>query len=141
MSDTTSSLGPYNTPAAARGSSVTQAIMNCTNGMDTSNDEEEPHAKQTRYLKFTPAQLSQLIMACSTPVGHMSVPTQASLTSIAIAPSTAPAYVTNAKYEEICCKPIKPTYEGTEEDLMPFLLHLDIRRQDEGCPPRYIPYY
>jgi hypothetical protein len=135
MSDTTSSLGPYNTPMAAQGSSVTQAIMNYPNSIDTSNDREEPNVKQTRRLKFTPEQLSQLIMACSTPVGQMSVPTQASLTSIAIAPSTAPVYVTNAKYEEICCKPIKPLYEGTEEDLIPFLLHLDIRSQDEGWAP------
>jgi hypothetical protein len=28
-----------------------------------------------------------------------------------------------------------PTYDGTEADLMPFLLHLDIGRQDEGWPP------
>ncbi len=49
--------------------------------------------------------------------------------------STTPAYVTNANYEEISCKAIKLPYDGTEDDLMPFLLRLDIQHQDEGWVP------
>jgi hypothetical protein len=55
--------------------------------------------------------------------------------SVTASITNAPAYVTNAKYEEFCCKAIKPSYDGTEEDLMPFLLRLDIQRQDEGWAP------
>lgn len=44
-------------------------------------------------------------------------------------------YYSNAKYEEISCKPIKLSYDGTEENLIPFLTHLDIRRQNEGWAP------
>jgi len=46
-----------------------------------------------------------------------------------------PAYFNNAKYEDICCKPIKPFYDGTEADLMVFLLCIDIHCQDEGWAP------
>lgn len=37
----------------------------------------------------------------------------------------------NAKYEDIICRPIKPTYDGSPDTLIPFLNRLDIRRQDE----------
>jgi hypothetical protein len=46
-----------------------------------------------------------------------------------------PAYFNNAKYKDICCKPIKPFYDGTEADLMVFLLCIDIHCQDEGWAP------
>jgi len=55
--------------------------------------------------------------------------------SVTASITNAPVYVTNAKYEEICCKAIKPSYDGTEEDLMPFLLRLNIWCQDEGWAP------
>ncbi len=45
------------------------------------------------------------------------------------------AYFHNAKYIDISCHGIKPLYNGTKEDLMPFLLCLDIRHQDEGWAP------
>jgi hypothetical protein len=46
-----------------------------------------------------------------------------------------PEYYTNAKYEDLACKPIKPLYDGSPEQLVPFLNRLDIRRQDEGWYP------
>jgi hypothetical protein len=61
--------------------------------------------------------------------------TSGSPTSTLTQSSINPAYFNNAKYEDICCKPIKPSYDGTKSDLMPFLLRLDIRRQDEGWAP------
>jgi len=46
-----------------------------------------------------------------------------------------PAYFNNARYEEICYKGIKLPYDGSKEELMPFLTRLDIWRQDEGWAP------
>jgi hypothetical protein len=40
-----------------------------------------------------------------------------------------------AKYEEIITKPLRPTYEGASDGLIPFLNRLDIRRQDESWYP------
>jgi hypothetical protein len=45
-------LDPCERPHVARGSSVTQAIMDYTNFMNMTNDEEVPNSKQGRYLKF-----------------------------------------------------------------------------------------
>jgi len=103
--------------------------------MTEANDDDEPVPKHSRYLRFTPEQLSQLIVACSTPGNGTQHASLGSPTSTAVIAPSAPAYVTNAKYEEISCKPIKPSYDGTEADLMPFLLRLDIRRQDEAWSP------
>jgi hypothetical protein len=136
MSNTTQGNTSISTPDSARGTAVTQAIMNFAAGIDANNDDDEPNAKRSRYLKFTPEQLSQLIIACSTPGNIVPSNTPSTpYTSTTVTPSPAPAYVANAKYEEISCKPIRPPYEGTEADLMSFLLRLDIRRQDEGWAP------
>jgi hypothetical protein len=47
----------------------------------------------------------------------------------------SPEYYNNAKYEDIISKPIKLPYDGSSEQLIPFLNRLDIRRQDEGWYP------
>jgi hypothetical protein len=132
MSSTLDDNNTCETPEQNRGSAVTDAIRAFTDSFGVSNDDEKPNAKRPRYLKFTPDQLSQLIIACSTPGGITSTLHQASPSTTALSLQSAPAYVTSAKYEEISCKPIKPTYEGNEADLMPFLLRVDIRHQDEG---------
>jgi hypothetical protein len=46
-----------------------------------------------------------------------------------------PEYYNNAKYEDIISKPMKPPYDGSSDQLIPFLNRLDIRRQDEGWYP------
>jgi hypothetical protein len=46
-----------------------------------------------------------------------------------------PEYYNNAKYEDIISKPLKPPYDGSSEQLIPFLNRLDIRRQDEAWYP------
>lgn len=46
-----------------------------------------------------------------------------------------PEYYNNAKYEDIISKPIKPLYDGSSEQLVPFLNRLEIWRQDEGLYP------
>jgi len=111
------------------------SIRHITQQMTEVNGEDEPVSKRCRYLKFTPEQLSQLIVDCSTPGNRTPRISLGSPTSTAVIASSAPAYGTNAKYEEISCKPINPSYDGTEADLMPFLLRLDIRHQDEGWSP------
>jgi hypothetical protein len=49
-------------------------------------------------------------------------------------PKTAD-YYNIAKYEDIICKGIKPPYDGSSDQLIPFLNRLDIRRQDESWYP------
>jgi hypothetical protein len=51
------------------------------------------------------------------------------------APTKTTDYYNNACYEDIICKPLKPTYDGTADQLVPFLNRLDIRRQDESWYP------
>jgi hypothetical protein len=46
-----------------------------------------------------------------------------------------PEYYNNAKYEDIISKPIKLLYDGSSEQLIPFLNRLDIQRQDKGWYP------
>ena len=123
-------------PVLQRGQFVTDSIRQLTQNItDTNDGEEEPTPKRSRYLKFTPEQLSQLIVACSTPGATPTTINQSSPTSAITSTVPAPSYVANAKYEEIFCKAIKPTYDGTAAELMPFLLHLDICHQDEGWAP------
>ncbi len=43
-----------------------------------------------------------------------------------------PAYYTNAKFEEIASRANKPTYDGSEDQLVPFLSRVDFHRQNEG---------
>jgi hypothetical protein len=126
---------PLETPITLRGVSVTDTIRTMTGALDDTNDGDEPSAKRPKYLKLTPDQLPQLIVACSTPTSSTRVRSEGSPTSVASTSSMTPAYVSNAKYEAICCHLLTPLYDGTEENLMPFLLHLDIRRQDEGWAP------
>jgi hypothetical protein len=99
--------------------------------LESTNDADDQSIKRPRYLKLTTDQLTQLLMACSTPAAPVTTPDN-SPTSVVLVSSKLPAYINNAKYEAICCRPIVPLYDGTEADLMPFLLCLDIRRQDEG---------
>jgi hypothetical protein len=49
-----------------------------------------------------------------------------------------PDYYNIAKYEDIICRGIKPPYDGTPDQLIPFLNRLDIRRQDESWYPSTI---
>jgi hypothetical protein len=60
---------------------------------------------------------------------------QSAMVAKIITPAKAPDYYNNARYEDIICKPIKPVYDGTADQLVPFLNRLDIRRQDESWYP------
>jgi hypothetical protein len=50
----------------------------------------------------------------------------------------SPDYYNIAKYEDIICKGIKPAYDGSPDNLIPFLNRIDIRRQDESWYPSTI---
>jgi hypothetical protein len=114
MSNTYSTLtSDLSTPDHHRGQDVTDSIRHITQRITEVNDEDEPVSKRSRYLKFTPEQLSQLIVACSTPGNRTPCISLGSPTSTAVIASSAPAYGTNAKYEEISYKPINPSYDGT----------------------------
>jgi hypothetical protein len=49
--------------------------------------------------------------------------------------SCFPAYYNDAQYEKISCKAIKPIYDGSEEQLIPFLTKLHVQHQHEGWAP------
>lgn len=51
------------------------------------------------------------------------------------ATKSLPEYYNNAKYEDIICCLIKPLYDGSPEQLVPFLNQLDIWHQDKGWYP------
>jgi hypothetical protein len=77
------------------------------------------------------AEESKLLQAC-TSKGQVLARTNGSPVSTATVAPYVPDYLNNAKFEGISCKPIKPIYNGTKVDLMPFLLCLDICHQDQG---------
>ena len=122
------------TPVTFRGSQVTNSIQALTNILDGSGNDDEPNAKCTKYLKFTPSQLSHLIHAC-TAHGQTSGLANRNPTTITSIVPLVSSYFNNAKYDDIICKPIKPIYNGSEADLMLILLWLDIWRQDDGGVP------
>jgi hypothetical protein len=101
------------------------------------NDGESSKSnKKQRIIQFTPAQFDSLLQTLTTvtpptPCNPPPPPSTPVLSGISTSASM-PAYYNNAKYEEITCKPLKPLYDGSEDNLMPFLTHLDVRRQNEG---------
>jgi hypothetical protein len=55
--------------------------------------------------------------------------------STLIAQPKHPDYYSNARYKDIICKTIKLAYNGTADQLVPFLNKLDICWQDESWYP------
>jgi len=123
------------TPDETHGAAVTRHIQEITPLYDDPNDDDGPSTKCQRYLKITPEHLSQIISACTSQVISPSTLLHGSPSSVSTHTTSTPAYFHNAKYEDISCRGIKLIYNGSEDDLMPFLLRLDIRRQDEGWSP------
>jgi hypothetical protein len=62
-----------------------------------------------------------------TPTASASSTTRTSLTASS---SHHPDYYHNAKFEDIATRPLKPVYDGSPAQLVPFLNRLDIRRHD-----------
>jgi hypothetical protein len=82
MSPESDSLSGVTIPLKQRGASVTDAIRQVTTAMNDTNDNEENPPKCPQYLKFTPDQLSQLILACSNPTISQTLLSVTSPTSI-----------------------------------------------------------
>jgi hypothetical protein len=89
----------------------------------------------------TDSQLQLLLQCCRQQQAMIAELTQqrsaSSSTTAAniVTPAKAPDYYNNARYEDIICKPVKPAYDGSADQLVPFLNRLDIRRQDESWYP------
>jgi hypothetical protein len=103
------------------------------------NDDDKPAAKRLKSITLTPEQFERLLQTCSKQQEVISHFTSGSPISVDDSrpqrQPAQPAYYSNAKYEEISCKAIKPQYDGSEEHLIPFLTRLDLRRQNEGWAP------
>jgi hypothetical protein len=110
------------TPVTLRGQLVTEATLDILCPTSTTNDNDKEHsANRAKYIKMTPDQLSQLINTCSNQILQTLSPMGRSPTSIVSNTTVNPAYYNNAKYEEICCRAMKPLYHGSKEELIPFL--------------------
>jgi hypothetical protein len=110
------------TPEGINGKSIVDSIRDILGQDENTNDNAKRRSKRPKYLKFTVDRLSQLIVTCS-PAPLTTTPfVSRSPTSTSGTTPITPTYVVKAKYEEISCKPIKPLYDGMEDDLMPFLL-------------------
>jgi hypothetical protein len=134
--NTNNEFTSFETPNHLRGQQVTNAILSALNSDSHPNDDDdEPNAKQPKYIRLTPDQLSSIVTACSSNIMRSFTPTGVSSPHAFHPSNTVPAYYNNAKYEEICCRAIKSLYDGSEEELMPFLTRIDMRRQDEGWAP------
>ena len=102
------------------------------------NDNNARPPKRQRNITLTPAQFNQLLTTYATQTSAGLSTLGPSPTSIAASTSLSlslPAYYSNAKYEEIFCKAIKPLYDSSEEKLIPFLTKIILYRQHEGWAP------
>jgi hypothetical protein len=117
--------------------SISQILEELQSG--TTNDNITPSTKRSNNIVLSTAQFAQLLQTCSKQqetIMLLSTPSPRSMiaenTGHAVSP---PAYYSNAKYEEISCKvitPITPIYDGTKDNLIPFLTKLDLRQQNKG---------
>jgi len=99
------------------------------------NDDDEPTPKRQQFIKITQEQFTQLLNAYTaqqTTINCLTIQSHTVITPPNTTTNATPAYYTNTKYEEISCKPIKPSYHGTPDALIPFLNKLDLRHQSEG---------
>jgi hypothetical protein len=99
------------------------------------NDDDEPTPKRQQFIIITQEQFTQLLNACTaqqTTINRLTTQSHTIITPPNTTTNATPAYYTNAKDEEISCKPIKPSCNGTPVALIPFLNKLDLRRQSKG---------
>jgi hypothetical protein len=102
----------------------------------TNDDSESPASRRPpTYIQLTTDQFEALIHNRSPPSSSDPPLTTPGPTPPSKTSTRQPSYYNNAKYEDIACKPIKPLYDGSEEQLIPFLTLLDIRRKDECWRP------
>jgi hypothetical protein len=121
------------TPKPNTSSPISSNITNLLNELqlNDTNDGETQQPKRSRNITLTPAQFS-ILLGLHSNIAPQSDSSPTSTTATISSPSALPAYYSNAKYEEISCKAIKPLYNGSEENLIPFLTKLELHRQHEG---------
>jgi len=108
-----SSLVSIFSPNCTHGIAITKSIQAIANIMTGTNVSKEPNPKCPRYLKFE--QLSHNITTSTMQVHSQKSSSQTLLFA------TPPACFLNTKYECANWRSIEPTYEGSEDHLMPFL--------------------
>jgi hypothetical protein len=129
------------TPEGINGKSIVDSICNILGQDEDTNDNAKHRSKHPKYFKFT-ALFTRSIDYHPIPAPLTTTPfVSRSPTSLIGTTLITPTYMVNAKYKEISCKPIKPLYDGTTDDLMPFLLRLDIRHQDDTHREDFVPSY
>jgi hypothetical protein len=132
--DTNPSTTRRNSGATSRIDSGINEVLQELQSNPTNDDSVSSRSsKRSRNIVLTPEQFNQLLQTCS----KVQTPSPTSTTQFSSQNSSTqpPAYYSNAKYEEISCKGIKPLYDGSEDTLIPFLTKLDLRRQHEGWAP------
>jgi hypothetical protein len=115
------------TPITTRLNSFLHAAQSGTN--DTT-----PSVRDSTVIQLMQDQSDSLIQL-RTPSRPMELQGLAVAPSPSSAPLTnpnLPSYYNNAKSEDIPCRAIKPPYDGTEENLIPFFTLLNIKQKDEG---------
>jgi hypothetical protein len=117
--------------------SISQILEQLQSG--STNDSSTPQPKWTKSIVLPHAQFSQLLQTFSNQQDTIALLStqspRSTITESRAHAMTTPAYYANAKYEEISCKAITPNYDGTEENLIPFLTRLDLWHQNEGWAP------
>jgi hypothetical protein len=88
-------------------------------------------SQQQSNITITPSQLDTMIRLLQ----HQASNNTPSSITASSSTLRLPDYHSLAKYEEIISRPIKPSYDGSSDGLIPFLNRLDIRRQDESWYP------
>ncbi len=99
------------------------------------NDANTPPPKKPKYIQLTEEQFERIMSTCSKQqecIDRISSMNPTTLQFKEAPTRSLLACYSNAKYEEISCKGIKLAYDGTKDELIPFLTRLDIRRQHEG---------
>jgi hypothetical protein len=107
-------------------------LRSATQGTNDNHGSSDHTSTQT-YIQLNSAQFEALLHNRS----HSTNETSFTPHSTPSPPNIIrpPSYYNNAKYEDIACKPIKPLYDGSEDQLIPFLTLLDIQQKDEGWSP------
>lgn len=121
------------TAASSNTNTILQALQSGHTNADTT-----PPPKKPKYIQLTEEQFERIMSTCSKQqecIDRISSMHPTALQFKDTPMRSLPAYYSNAKYEEISCKGMKPAYDGTEDELIPFLTRLDIRRQHEGWAP------
>jgi hypothetical protein len=94
----------------------------------------EPSSKHGKYIQMAPEQFHSIMTTGASQQDFITKLLESPHSSIFSHQTnrTHPTYYNNAQFDENATRPIKPIYDGLEDQLIPFLACLDIRCQYEG---------